>query len=125
MAGAGGGDERRAVGAFVEAESGGAEGTAQALSEAQGETFLFVVSVIEQRRQSGIDRGGLGVAGHRGEIDKLEVCGSVVLGEVALDRSEVGQLFRVLPFARVIDGRLGRFGPPFFDDFRITLHFQP
>ena len=125
MTRAGGGDERRAVRALVKTQSGRAEGATETLGEAERKTFFLAAGVIEKRGQCGIDRGGFGISGHRRDIDELEVRGGVMLGEMAFDGGEVGELFRIFPFARIILRCFRGFGAPFLDDFGIALHFEP
>ncbi len=100
-----GGNEGRAVAAFVEAKSGAAERAAQALGETQRKTFFLGAGVIKQRRQRGIDGGRFRIARHGSDVDKFEMRRGIMLGEMALDRGQVGELFRILPFARIIHRR--------------------
>ena len=122
---AGGGNEGGPVGAFVETQAGAAECAAQTLGQTEGKPLFFIARVIEQGGESGIDGGGLRVAGHGGEIKEFEVRGGMVGVEMAFHRCEVGQFFRGLAFERVILDRLRSFGAPLLDHFRIAFHFQP
>jgi hypothetical protein len=81
--------------------------------------------MVEQGRERGIDRGAFRIPRHVGHVNELDMGFGEVFGEMALDRGEVGQLFRIFTLARKIDRRFRSLGAPFLDGLLIAVHLEP